>query len=110
MICLHGIGIGSIDLLNSLTYKLKNSRFTYFLHFPNRPWLRSFGSAWGLGERTARMKRFLAIVTNIKKQENSIKPLQYVYAYSSETLWSFLNAKRKAYSKNSRMVLVYTFP
>ena len=56
------------------------------------------------------MKRFLAIGTDIKKQENSIKPLQYVYAYSSETLWSFLNAERKAYSKNSRMVLVYTFP
>ena len=26
-----------------------------------------FRLAWGLGERTARMKRFLAIVTNIKK-------------------------------------------
>ena len=80
------------------------------MHFPNRPWLRSFGSAWGLGKKTARMKRFLAIVTNIKKQENSKKPLLYVYAYSSETLWSFLNAKRKAYSKNSRMVLLYILP
>ena len=56
------------------------------------------------------MKRFLAIGTDIKKQENSIKPLQYVYAYSSETLWSFLNAERKAYSKNSRMVLLYILP
>ena len=75
MVCLHGVEIGSIDLANSITYKLKNSRFAYFLHFPNRSWLRSFCPPWGLGERTARMKRFLAIVTNIKKQENSIKPL-----------------------------------
>ena len=46
MVCLHGVEIGSIDLLNSKTYKLKNSRFAYFLKNPNRPWLRSFCLAW----------------------------------------------------------------
>ena len=108
--CLHDVKFGSIDFFVLVADCFRFPFLSCFLLFPNRSWLRSLGSAWGLGERTARMKRFLAIVTNIKKQENSIKPLQYVYAYSSATLWSFLNAVRKAYSKNSRMVLVYRLP
>ena len=56
-VCLHGTEIGSIDLLNSLTYKLKNSRFAYFLKNPNRSWLRSFRSPWGLGGKKASKER-----------------------------------------------------
>ncbi len=56
MVCLHVVEIGSIDLLNSKTYKLKNSRFAYFLKNPNRSWLRSFRSPWGLGGKRARMR------------------------------------------------------
>ena len=41
--------------VNSKAYYLKNSRFAYFLHFPNRSWLRSFCLAWGLGGKKARM-------------------------------------------------------
>ncbi len=57
-VCLHGAEIGSIDLLNSKTYKLKNSRFAYFLKNPNRPWLCSFRSPWGLGGKIARIPLF----------------------------------------------------
>ena len=53
MVCLHGVEIGSIDLLNSKTYKLKNSRFAYFLKNPNASWLRSFRPPWGLGGKKA---------------------------------------------------------
>ena len=58
-VCLHGTEIGSIELLNSKTYKLKNSRFAYFLKNPNRSWLRSFHLAWGLGEKMARIPLFI---------------------------------------------------
>ena len=58
MVCLHGVEIGSIDLPNSQTQKLKNSRFAYFLKNPNRSWLRSFWLAWGLGEKIARIPLF----------------------------------------------------
>ena len=37
------------------TYKLKNARCAYFLHFPNRSWLRSFRLVWGLGGKKERM-------------------------------------------------------
>ncbi len=53
-VCLRDVEIGSIELLNSKTYKLKNSRFAYFLHFPNASWLRSFRLPWGLGGLRAR--------------------------------------------------------
>ena len=50
---LRDIEIGNIDLANSITYKLKNLRFVYFLHFSNRPWLRSFRLPWDLdGKKT----------------------------------------------------------
>ena len=60
LICLHGAEIGSIDLPNSKTYKLKNSRFAYFLHFPNASWLRSFRPPWGLGGKRARRRDYNA--------------------------------------------------
>ena len=50
-ICLHGIEIGSIDFSVSVT---DCHRFPYIadaLHFPNRPWLRSFHLPWGLSEK-----------------------------------------------------------
>ena len=58
-VCLRDVEIGSIELLNSKTYKLKNSRFAYFLLFPNASWLRSFCSLWGLGGKRARIPLFL---------------------------------------------------
>ncbi len=58
MVCLRGVEIGSIDLLNSKTYKLKNSRLAYFLKNPNASWLRSFCLAWGLGGKMARIPLF----------------------------------------------------
>ena len=47
-----------VKRLNSLTNKLKNSRFAYVMHFSNRSWLRSFRSPWGLGEKIARIPLF----------------------------------------------------
>ena len=41
-----------------ITYKLKNSRFADALHFPNRPWLRSFRLAWGLGGNRLRRRDY----------------------------------------------------
>ena len=58
-VCLHGTEIGSIDLPNSKTYKLKNSHFAYFLKNPNPSWLRSFHFAWGLGEKMVMIPLFI---------------------------------------------------
>ena len=57
-VCLHGIGIGSIDFSVSVA---DCHRFLYIadaLHFPNRPWLRSFRLAWGLGGKKGRMRDY----------------------------------------------------
>lgn len=61
-ICLHTTEIGSIDLSNSKTYKLKTHVYAYFLHFPNASWLRSFRLPWGLGGNSARIEHIKDII------------------------------------------------
>ena len=63
---LHGVEIGSIDLPNSQTYKLKKSRAAYFLKNPNRSWLRSFRSPWGLGGKKRNRREKFAILTKLQ--------------------------------------------
>jgi hypothetical protein len=65
-VCLHGAEIGGIDLPNSKTYKLKNSRFAYFLKNPNRSWLRSFRSPWGVGGKKRNRREKFAILTKLQ--------------------------------------------
>ena len=56
LFCLRSEEIGSIDFFACVADCHRSSSFAYFLKNPNRPWLRSFRWAWGLGGKRARMR------------------------------------------------------
>lgn len=56
MICLHGVGVGSINFSVLLTDNHRSSIFVDALLFPNASWLRSFRQPWGLGGKIGRME------------------------------------------------------
>ena len=56
--CLHPYEIGSTHLQTQELINSKTHICAYFLHFPNRSWLRSFQSPWGLGAKTDERKAF----------------------------------------------------